>query len=360
MDVREDGDAHRQSLAAISAAGRAARREARRPRPARRRVTTAGGSGGRLARARRAGRAALRRDDEPVVRPSRATAAADDAGTPAAAEAPSTARRPAAELVVVAVAASRRRAIRRRASSGNASSTSSASGADGPGDDGRPALALARLRGEVLGADRARPDRRRGRSRPRPSRGTTPSCAIDSTSSARSAGSAAASGSPGKPPPLPRSTNAPDAEPAKLGHARRGCRRRAAGRDLEPGRGSAVRLIAAFQARRSRTWPSIAARAPGVSVEPDRREARRRGRPRTPAGGREGPERASGADHADGPGTPPVGRACAGRPGSAPGVVSSHRWSVVGLPGPVRFAAGFPRAPRQSRYPRGLSADAGR
>ena len=118
---------------------------------------------------------------------------------------------------------------------------------------------------------------------------------------------------------------------------RSGCRRRGGSRSSAGSR-IAVRLIAAFQAMRSRTWPSIVRRASLGRATRRSPRGRPRGRARTRPGGEEGRRRASGAGPADGPGTPPVGRACAGRPGSAPGVVVRHTalgpWSSAA--GPVR------------------------
>ena len=257
---------------------------------------------------------------------------------------------------------SRRRATRRRASSGNASSTSSASGATARATT---AGQRSRWRGSaasVLGPDRARP-RRVGAS---PVAATTVARNVaflptDSTSSARAAGSAAASGMPGKPPPLPRSTNASDAP------RRRSTRTRGQAVDdvrriaIATGSRIAVRLIAAFQARRSRTWPSIAAGRRRSQREPERREARRRGR-RSYSGGRSGRPSTRVGSGSRGRSRHPSCRSCLCGPSGLRSRRrrSSHRGRTLGLPRPVRFAAGSPRAPREPRYPRRFGADAGR
>ena len=101
---------------------------------------------------------------------------------------------------------------------------------------------------------------------------------------------------------------------------------------MAAGSRTAVRLIAAFQASSSRTWPSIARRASSASRSPRAVEGGVEGVAIRRRQGRTGARRASGAGPADGPGTPPVGRACAGRPGSAPGVVVRHTALGPGLP----------------------------
>ena len=266
MDVRQDGDAHRQSLAARSAGIGAGPRAARRlaappgadasPGPA--------GPGGRLARVRRAGRAALRRDDEAVVGPAGRHAADDP--DPAAAEA----RRPPA---APASSSSSSRSLLpgdERSAPGEQRERQLdelRQRRDRPGDDRRPALALTRVGGEVLGADRRDVDRRREAGR---GDGRLEERRLLARSTRRAA-------------PAPQATRpragcrgsrrrcrcrrTPGPRAGEAREPRRGCRRRAAGR-ARAGRGSAVRLIAAFQARSSRTWPSIAARAPGVSASP--------------------------------------------------------------------------------------------
>ena len=138
----------------------------------------------------------------------------------------------------------------------------------------------ARVGGERLGAGRlgrhvlAQPD-----GRDRPWRGSGPSCRPNRR---------AAPGRPAGPPRAGcpesrrrcrgRRTGRSAARPQEPDGAS-GCRRRG-GSAIAAGSRIAVRLIAAFQARRSRTWPSIAARAPAASVSPRRGAGPRRGRRR--------------------------------------------------------------------------------
>ena len=230
---------------------------------------------------------------------------------------------------------------------------------DGPGGDGRPALALARVRGEILGADRRDLDRRReaGRGHGRLEE-ATPSCATGSTSSARSAGSAAASGSPGKPPPVPRSTNARTPRRRSSGTAARlstTCRRASASRVAD--RGQVDRL-----------GPGEQQADVAVDRRPRRRCQRRARAPPGPAS-----RAASYSGGSSGRSSTRVGSGSRGRSRHA-SCRSCRRTVRAPLPasfrrtagrssvfrGPVRFAAGSPRAPRRSRYPRDLSADAGR
>ncbi len=82
-----------------------------------------------------------------------------------------------------------------------------------------------------------------------------------STRRARRAGRAMAIGRPGKPPPLPRSTRASMPRARSSGTAARLSRRWR--RAAASGSRIAVRLIAAFQAKRSRRWSSRAVRAGG-------------------------------------------------------------------------------------------------
>ena len=87
----------------------------------------------------------------------------------------------------------------------------------------------------------------------------------------------------------------------------------------------AVRLIAVVQASSSRAWPSIAARAAGEGAG-EAPPARRRGRRRRPAEGRECPRRASGAARAVGPGHASCGSRADPPRGATPGVaIVSHR-----------------------------------
>jgi hypothetical protein len=136
----------------------------------------------------------------------------------------------------------------------------------GPGDDGRPALAMARVGGEVLGADGGDLDGRgeagRGHGRLEERR----LLAIDSTSSARSAGSGGRERDPGKAAAAAEVDERPDPSRRSSGPAAR--LSRTCRRAISSGSRAAVRLIAAFQASRRRTWPSIAARASGAGASP--------------------------------------------------------------------------------------------
>ena len=270
MDVREDGDAHRQSLAARSAGigpGRASRGALAAPpgatRHQGRRARAAGWRGYAAPVAPRFVATTRRWSGRPGDTPSTTRIRPPPR--------PSTARRPASS------SSSSRSLFQAtsdppRASSGNASSTSSGSGADGPGDDRRPALALARVGGEVLDAGRRDLDRRREAGRGhRRRRGTTPSCGSTRRAAPAPQATRPRAGCRGSRRRC-RRRRTPGPRAGEAREPRRGCRGRAAGR-ARAGRGAAVRLIAAFQARRRRTWPSIAARAPRRQREPDRREA---------------------------------------------------------------------------------------
>ena len=340
MDVREDGDAHRQSLAARSAGIGAGPRVARRlaAPPGADASPGAAGPGGRLARVRRAGRAALRRDDEAVVRAGRATRR----------RRPGSGRRRGPRPPAGRPRAPRRRrslfqatSDPPRASSGNASSTSSGSGATarattaGQRSRWRGSAARSSTRTGATSTVGARPVAATAVSR------NDAFLRIDSTSSARSAGNAAASGMPGEAAAAAEVDERPDPEPAKLGNRGEAVDDVAAGR-ARAGRGAAVRLIAAFQARRRRTWPSIAARAAGVSASPI--AARPSSRAASNSGGSSG--RPSNARRERIPRTVQA-LLLSVVPGGPSGLRSrrrrsSHRWSISVFRGRSGSRPGFP------------------
>ena len=152
----------------------------------------------------------------------------------------------------------------------------------------RPALAvrrdLRRASSARIGAD-VDPVAR-GRSPRRRSRGTAPSCRSTRRAAPAPAGSAAAIGQAREAAAAADVDERPDAAAGAARAPRQGCRRRGRGRSRRD-RGSAVRLIAAFQASSSRTWPSMASRAPATRsrsrarrpasrASPRRREERRK------------------------------------------------------------------------------------
>jgi hypothetical protein len=234
MDVREDGDAHPQSLAARSAGIGAAPRVLRCPR----RVAKVGRVSLSSADVRRRTVRdflwAPLMESDPVF--------TDDSvftGTEGRAEI-LTMTLPTADLksvnryggtaLIPAAHHGHPDAVRvLLASSGNASSTSSGSGAT-VGNNRRPALALTRVGGDVLDADRRDLGRsRRGRSPPRPSRGTTPFSGSTRRAAPALPATRPRAGSRGsrrrcrrRRTPGPRAGEAPGSP--------RGCRGRAAGR----------------------------------------------------------------------------------------------------------------------------------
>ena len=164
-------------------------------------------------------------------------------------------------------------------------------------------------------------------------------------------------GQAGRPPPEPMSTNASIPIARRSGTAVRLSRTCATA--TSPGSRMAVRLIAAVQARSSRTWPSMAARCAAVRTSPS---------PSSPA------SRAS--SYAAGSGGRPSTRVGSGsRAGcrarllyhvpivprrATPGVIVSHHERDPVLRPSVRFMAGSPRTPRGPPYPGCPSADDGR
>jgi hypothetical protein len=302
VDVRQHGDAHAQSLAARSGAfGSAMRRGSSCASPH---------HGWRRGRPGSAGKAAPSGPAWSITSRCAGLAATvtPDDRRPCRRRGPATAR--------ARRASSRRRGrpSRRqstaRASSGNASSTSSGA-PDRAAENGRPALAMGGLGGEVLGRRRGDRDRGDSPSRRPPRRGTPPSCRSTRRAAPARPGRRRER-EPGKPPPLPMSTNA-------------GLRAGAA-----PDGAQAVDDVAPGDLDRVADRRQVDRRVPGEQ-QPDvaldrgargRRQSARSSREpvveavrRTRRGAREGPERASGADHADGPGTPPVGRASCGPSG---------------------------------------------
>ena len=267
VDVRQHGDAHAiKAIARGMVAGEAG------PRYQGRRFRAAGSRGhdGSIDVAR------PRHDDEPVVREVRDRRRRRRPGRPARPRrGPGIDRRdrPAgrAELVAARGSPARRRLPRderRRRPDQQRERELDQLGQRAP-------AARATTAGAAAGptATASRPDRddlddasELGRGH-RPSRGTGPSWRPTRRASRRANGSVAASGRPGKPPPLP------EVDESRRCPARRRTRRpvrlsttwRIA---ISAGSRIAVRLIAAFQASSSRTWPSIVRRASSDSDSP--------------------------------------------------------------------------------------------
>src|SRR5260221_8340662 len=108
-----------------------------------------------------------------------------------------------------------------------------------------------------------------------------------------------------------------------------------------------VRLIAAFQASRSRAWVASAARATSSSESPS--SARPRSSARSYSGGRGGRSSTRVGSGARRRPWPPRGTPAVGSP--LPAWSFNAAWAF-GLARLVQFAVGFPRTPREPRAPR--------
>ena len=240
MDVREDGDAHRASLARAS---RAHGRALVSPRAG---ASAVAGSRGQTGSIGVPGRARRRRGDGRRARRSAGSARIGDstldpcAPGSIARERPTRARRSRLRARPDRVGSPRFQATRMPpgSRSGQRQLDELGQRRDGPRRDRRPAAAVGAARDERLGAGRlgrhvlAQPRRPR-----RPWRGSGPSCRSNRRAAPGRAGRAAASGMPGKAAAAAEVDEPVDAARPEEPDGASGCRRHG-GRRSRPGRGS--------------------------------------------------------------------------------------------------------------------------